>query len=150
MTHSYKIHFFHLIWSTKNREPWIDLEIQSGLYPYMGGIVRNLNGSLMEIGGMPDHLHLLVYMTNLDKYSHFIRDVKVHSTQWIHKNFPTHQNFAWQEGFASLTVSYSSLNKVRQYIQTQETHHSTMTFEEEFLKFLDKQKIQYDKRFVFG
>ncbi|NGX42000.1 MAG: hypothetical protein K940chlam7_00274 [Chlamydiae bacterium] len=114
----------------------------------MGGIVRNLNGTLLEIGGMPDHVHLLVYLTNLDKYSHFIRDVKAHSSLWANKNYPTLDKFEWQKGFASLTVSYSSLEGVKNYIKNQEEHHKTMTFEEEYLKFLDGQNVKYDKRFV--
>lgn len=150
MTHAYKTHFFHLIWSTKARKEWLDVEIQSRLYPYMGGIIRNLNGSLLEIGGMPDHVHLLVNLSNLDKYSYFIRDVKAHSTMWIHKNFSELNDFAWQEGFASLTVSYSSLDKVKNYIRGQKEHHKKMTFEEEYISFLDKHGLKYDKRFVLG
>jgi putative transposase len=150
MTHSYKIHFFHLLWSTKGRQPWISAEMQSDLYPYIGGIIRNLDGSLLEMGGMPDHIHLLIYLTNLDKYSSLIRDIKTHSSLWVHKNFPTLKHFAWQEGFASLTISYSSLEKVRNYIKNQEDHHKIMTFEEEYLKFLDGQNVSYDKRFVLG
>jgi putative transposase len=65
MTHSHKAHFFHLIWSTKNRTKWINSEIQSRLYPYMGGIIRNFNGSLLEIGGMQDHVHLLINLRRL-------------------------------------------------------------------------------------
>lgn len=150
MAHSFKVHFFHLIWSTKDRQPFIHAKLQSRLYPYMGGIIRSLDGSLLEIGGMSDHVHLLVYLTNLDQYSHFIRDVKAHSSLWIHKNFPKLEKFAWQEGFASLTVSYSSLEKVKHYIRNQEEHHKTMTFEEEYRKFLDGQKVKYDERFVLG
>ena len=57
MTHSYRVHYFHLIWSTKNRTPWIDEEMQERLYPYLGGITKNHKGKLIEVGGMPDHIH---------------------------------------------------------------------------------------------
>ncbi len=106
MTHAHKAHFFHLIWSTKNRTKWIDVDIQSQLYPYMGGIVRNHKGSLLEIGGMQDHVHLFC-LRNLDKYSYLIRDVKSHSTLWIHKNFPALKEFEWQEGFGSYSLHFS-------------------------------------------
>jgi len=149
MAHSYKSHFFHLIWSTKNRAKLISPAIQSQLYPYMGGIIRNLKGSLLEIGGMPEHVHLLINLKNLDKYSYFLRDVKSHSTLWIHKNFPDLKTFEWQEGFGSYTLHFSIVEKVRNYIKNQEKHHATMTFEEEYLKFLNGQNIEYDPRFVF-
>ena len=150
MAHSHKAHFFHLIWSTKNRTKWIDLEMQSKLYPYIGGIVRNSKGSLLEIGGMPDHVHLLVTLRDLDKYSYLLRDVKAHSTLWIHKNFPTLEKFEWQEGFGSFSLHFSMIDTVRNYIKNQEKHHQTMTYEEEYLKFVDGQNVEYDKRFVFG
>jgi len=60
MTHSFRVHFFHLIWSTKGRQKWITEEIQMRLYTYLGGIIRNNNGRLLEIGGMPDHIHLVI------------------------------------------------------------------------------------------
>jgi REP element-mobilizing transposase RayT len=116
----------------------------------MGGIVRNFSGSLLEIGGMQDHVHLLINLRNLDKYSYLLRDVKAHSMLWIHKKFPSLKEFQWQEGCASYTLHFSLVETVRNYIKNQEKHHKTMTYEEEYLKFLDGQKIEYDKRFIFG
>ena len=79
--------------------------MQQRLYSYVGGIVRNYEGSLIEIGGMPDHVHLLIKLNNLDIFSSLIRDVKAHSSLWVHKNFPQLKDFAWQEGYASYSVS---------------------------------------------
>ena len=149
MAHSHKGHFFHLIWSTKKRTKWIDSEIQSRLYPYMGGIVRNYNGSLLEIGGIPDHVHLLISLRNLDKYSYLLRDVKSHSTLWIHKNFPTLKEFEWQEGFGSYTLHASFVDVVRNYIKNQEKHHQRKTFREEYLEFLKKFQVTHDERYIF-
>ena len=99
MTHSYRVHYFHLIWSTKNRTPWIEGEMQERLYPYLGGIIKNHKGKLIEIGGMPDHIHMLIELSLLDKFSHFIRDLKSCSSLWIHQTFPQKREFAWQEGY---------------------------------------------------
>jgi REP element-mobilizing transposase RayT len=148
MTHSYRVHFFHWIWSTQGRRQWIVSDVQQRLYSYVGGIVRNYEGSLIEIGGMPDHVHLLIKLNNLDTFSSLIRDVKAHSSLWVHKNFTQLKDFAWQEGYASYSVSYSGLAGVQGYIQTQEKHHQTMSFEEEYLKFLNLHKTKYDERFV--
>ena len=143
MTHSYRLHYFHLIWSTKQRIPYITPDVQSRLYSYLGAITRNHSGKLLEIGGMSDHIHLLIELSLLDKFSHFIRDLKASSSQWIHKNFPNLDGFAWQEGYGSFSVSYSALLDVQKYIQNQEQHHATMSFQEEYLKFLKLHQIKY-------
>ena len=150
MTHSYRVHFFHLVWSTKQRHSFITPELQSRLYPYLGSIVASHNGYLLEIGGMPDHVHLLIKLSNLDKFSHFIRDLKASSSLWIHKNFPHLADFAWQEGYGSFSVSYSSIDQVKTYIQNQQEHHKKMTFEEEYKKFLLLHHVKFDDRFVLG
>ena len=137
MTHSFRVHYFHLIWSTKNRIPWIDREMQTLLYSYLGGIIRNHKGKLIEL-------------SLLDKFSHFIRDLKSYSSLWVHQTFPQKQDFAWQEGYGSFSVSFSSLEKVRDYIQNQESHHVHETFDQEYLKFLKHHNIRYDERFVLG
>jgi putative transposase len=148
MTHSHRAHFFHRIWSTKSRENWLDKEIQSRLYPYLRGIIRNQKGSLLEAGGMPDHIHLLLKLDNLDRYSEFLRDIKANSSRWIHKNFPALIEFAWQEGYGSYTVSYSALEKAREYIKNQERHHKNMTSEEEYRRLLNLHDVDYDERFI--
>lgn len=150
MTHSYKKHFFHLIWSTKNRVPYISNEIQSRLYQYLSAMANERKAKIMEIGGMEDHLHILLEMNQLDKYTDLIRDLKACSSMWIHRSFINSQDFAWQQGHGSFSVSYSAIDEVRKYIQNQETHHKKLTFEEEYLKFLELHHIQYDKRFVLG
>lgn len=150
MTHSYRIHFFHFVWSTKQRRPQISTDVQSRLYPYMGAIIRNHSGKLLEIGGMSDHIHLLIELSTLDKFSHFVRDLKASSSLWIHQNFLNLNDFAWQEGYGSFTVSYSALESMQKYIQNQEKHHATMSFEEEYLKLLNLHHIKYDERFVLG
>jgi putative transposase len=129
---------------------WIDSEMQSRLYSYLGGIVKNHNGKLIEIGGMSDHIHILLELSLLDKFSHLLRDLKSCSSLWIHQTFPLKKEFAWQEGFGSFSVSFSSLEKIREYIRNQERHHANQTFDQEYLKFLKCHNIQYDERFVLG
>ncbi len=149
MAHSYKVHYFHWIWSTKGRKPLINIELQPKLYAYIFGILRNNHAELLEIGGMQEHVHLLVEIKNLDRYSEVIRDVKASSSLWIHKNFPSLKDFAWQKGFASYSVSYSALEKVKQYIENQPEHHATISFEEEYRIFLERHNLKYDSRFIF-
>ncbi len=150
MTHTYRNHHFHLIWSTKNRENLIHQDFQNRLYSYIGGIVRENKGLLLEIGGIANHVHLLIGLESLDQYSEIIRKIKGGSSLWINKEISLPTKFAWQEGYGSFCVSYSMLSAVRTYIQNQEEHHKHQTFEQEYLKFLKLHEIQYDKRFVLG
>ena len=149
MTHSFRSNYFHLIWSTRNREPLITRENQSSLYAYMGGVIKNYDGKLIEAGGTFDHVHLLVGLSLPDKFSYLVRDIKTNSSLWLKKN-STQQYFAWQEGYGSFSVSYSLLEKVKQYIKNQEEHHKTKSFDEEYVQLLKKHKITYDTRFVLG
>ena len=149
MTNSYRVHFFHLVWSTKNRKKYLQPKIQETLYPYMGGIIRKSEGSLIEIGGMPDHVHLLVEISNLDRHASLIRNTKASSTAWLKKEFRECTDFAWQDGYGSFAVSTSLIDNVRDYIRNQERHHATQSYESEFLKLLELNKVSFDPRYVF-
>lgn len=150
MTHSFRAHYYHLIWSTKNREPLIKPDVQPSLYAYMGGVIRNHDAKLLEVGGTNNHVHLLLSLKLPDKFTDLIRDIKTSSSLWMSKNCLNNSYFAWQEGYGSFSVSYSSLEKVQHYIKNQEAHHKTMTFEEEYHQLLVKHQINFDSRFVLG
>ena len=149
MASSHRVHFFHLIWSTKERRNLILPKFQNELYQYIGGVVRNKNCSLLEIGGIANHLHLLVEISNLDHYTSLIRTVKTASTTWIKNTFPGIGFFAWQDGYGSFTVSCSQLDRVREYIKNQEEHHKTESFETEYLKLLKAHQTKFDDRYIF-
>ena len=109
MTHSYSKLLFHLVWSTKNREPFISSNIKHRLYGYIRTTVTTKNQKLHIINGMPDHVHLLVSLAPNMNVSDFIRDLKMFSTKWM-KSAPVNiAGFAWQEGFAAYTVFYISI-----------------------------------------
>ena len=151
MTHSYRVHFFHLIWSTKGRSPVLTKAIQGRLYPYMGAVISKRGGRLLEVGGMPDHVHALLEISNLENFSPLIRDIKSHSTLWLNREiFPQGPKFSWQEGYGSFTVSFSQVDVVKNYIRNQESHHTNYTFEEEYLGLLKRHQVQVDERFVLG
>ncbi len=149
MTHTYKIHQFHIVWSTKNRRNLIEKNFQQRLYDYIGGIIKEHKGHLLEAGGIANHVHLLFGLSNLDNYSHLIRNIKAGSSSWVHKTIPASNDFAWQEGYGSFTVNYNSVDGVKTYIKNQEEHHRKYTFEEEYIKFLEMHNVPYDPRFVF-
>ncbi len=150
MAQTFRSHCFHLIWSTKDRKDIISKEMQPRLFAYMGGIIKRHQGTLLKIGGTSNHVHLLIGTNSLDKYTHLIRALKAKSTLWVHEHFPMHKHFAWQGGYGSFSVSYSSHEKVKNYIENQAEHHKKFSFEVEFMELLEKHNVKYDERFVLG
>jgi REP element-mobilizing transposase RayT len=139
----------HVVFSTKNREPLIDRELAPRLYGYLGGIVRNTGAVLLAVGGVEDHVHLLVSLGRQSCVSDLVRDVKSNSSAWVHETFPDRARFAWQSGYGAFTVSVSLLARVREYIANQEDHHKKQTFQEEFREFLRRHGIEWDERYVW-
>jgi REP element-mobilizing transposase RayT len=117
MPGTYSQILLHLVFSTKNRANLIKPEIQSRLYEYIGGIVRSERGTLYAIGGMPDHLHLLLRWRTDGSVADLMRTVKARSSRWIHDTFPAFEGFAWQEGYSVFSVSKSVESKVKAYIE---------------------------------
>ena len=139
----------HFIFSTKYRKPLIEESLREELYRYMGGILREQKGSLLEIGGMPDHVHLLAKLTPTIAVSDVLKLVKANSSKWVNERGNKWQRFQWQTGYAAFSVSESQTDVIRKYIQSQAKHHRAKTFREEYIEFLQRHNIPYDDRYVF-
>ncbi len=139
---------FHLIFATKDRFPLIAKESQPRLHAYLGGLVRHLGGVAEEINGTADHVHLLVGLRPTHCLADVLEDIKATSSKWVHDEIGS-RKFAWQTGYGGFTVSPSQLGTVRKYIRPQETHHRKKTFQEEYLEFLNRSSIEYDKRYLW-
>ncbi|BCX48206.1 transposase [Haloferula helveola] len=148
MPGTYTALHYHIVFATKDRSPLIHAELQPGLYDYIGGIARSLDAVLIEIGGMPDHVHLLVRLPPKTALADLMRVVKSRSSGWVSANHRHHLPFAWQEGYGAFAVSMSDIPKVRRYIQKQPEHHREATFRDEFQRFLDVHEISYDAKFL--
>lgn len=146
MAHSLASVHIHFIFSTKNRLPHLKDKLQTDMFAYLGGIVRELGGKPVIIGGIPDHVHLLVRMPTAMGISDFMRVVKANSSKWARQR---KRDFAWQTGFAAFSVSMSVLPEVTRYIQEQEKHHRKMTYQEELVTLLKKHNIAYDERYIW-
>ncbi len=149
MAHTYVSNYVHYIFSTKYHESVILPEIQTKLWPYMGGIARQNGMKAIEVGGTQDHVHILLSSPASMSISKAIQYIKGGSSKWLHDICPKHQHFSWQEGYGAFTVSMSLIDKARNYIKGQQEHHKKVTFEEEYISFLKKYKIDYDERYVF-
>jgi REP element-mobilizing transposase RayT len=140
---------YHIVFSTIHREPIITAPIRSDLYAYMGGIVRGEGGVLLEIGGMPDHVHLVTRFKSEPSVATMLKKIKSKSSQWLNDKPNRPGRFQWQTGYGAFTVSVSQLDVVRAYVQNQEQHHRRKTFQDEFRVLLDKHGIEYDERYIW-
>ena len=146
---SYISSYFHCVFSTKERRRLITPELRNRLRPFLGGIARQNKMKAIEIGGVEDHVHILLSLPSTMAISKALQLIKGGSSKWIHETFPEHRLFAWQEEYGAFSVSVSQLDKTMEYIQGQEAHHRKMTFQEEFLALLKKHRIEYDERYLW-
>ena len=135
----------HVVFSTKDREPLITADLKPELEKYVGGILRNEGHTLLEVGAMPDHLHLLIKIRADASVSDVVRVIKANSSKWAADRVP---NFAWQGGYGAFSVSESQVETIRDYIRRQEEHHRTVTFQEEYVKFLNRHGIAFEERYL--
>jgi len=141
---------YHIVFSTKNRLPLIGPAERNSLYEYIGGIVRAERGALLEIGGMPDHIHLLVRFKPDFPVPAAVRTIKANSSRWWNERRGHNGRFEWQAGYGVFSVSESQVPKVQRYIQTQEEHHSRVSFREELIELLKRHGIPFEERFLLG
>jgi REP element-mobilizing transposase RayT len=146
---SYVSSYFHCIFSTKERRPFITPPLRERLWPFLGGIARQNKMKAIEIGGVEDHVHILLSLPSTINIAKAMQLLKGGSSKWIHETFPEHWLFVWQEEYGAFSVSVSQLDKTIQYIQNQATHHRKMTFQEEFLALLKKHRIECDTRHLW-
>jgi REP element-mobilizing transposase RayT len=150
VSHTYIWCRTHLIYSTKDRRRQIAPDLQSRLWPYLGGIARENGLHAMAVGGGEDHVHMLLGLCATLSLSSSLQRIKGASSRWVHENFPDLGCFAWQEGYGAFSVSQSQVGRTIRYIQGQEEHHRRTSFEEEFVAFLRRYGMPYDPQRVFG
>jgi putative transposase len=138
----------HVVFSTKNRAPLISETWRERLHAYLGGIVRNVDGIPEAIGGVADHVHLLIGLKATSSLADVVRDVKAVSSRWVHEETGD-RGFSWQEGYGAFTVSASQCDAVRTYIANQEEHHRKRTFQEEYVELLKRSGVEYDDRYLW-
>ena len=146
---SYISSLFHCVFSTKERRPLITPDLRDRLWPYLGGIAREKEMKAIEIGGMPDHIHILLSLPSTLSIAKALQLIKGGSSKWVHDTFPEHRLFAWQAKYGAFSVSMSQLDKTIHYIRNQEPHHRKMTFQEEFVVLLQKHRIAYDEKYLW-
>lgn len=120
------------------------------VFSYIGGIIRSLKGIPIEVGGRPDHVHILTSLPSTMSLSDFVRNVKASSSRWIKSLDASYDKFSWQTGYGAFSVSASLSSKTAEYIRRQTEHHRRRPFLEEYKLFLEAYGIEYDERYAFG
>ena len=140
---------YHVVFSTKRRLKSIREQIREPLYRYIGEVIRDRAGHLIEIGGIEDHLHVLANFPPASSVSDMVRDIKANAARWANRLPENKNRLEWQRGYGVFTVSYSNIAPVRAYILNQREHHRTRTFEEEYTEFLKRHHIEFEARYLF-
>ncbi|HEX5397518.1 MAG TPA: IS200/IS605 family transposase [Verrucomicrobiae bacterium] len=146
---SYISSYFHCVFSTKERRPLITPELRDRLWPFLGGIARQNKMKAIEVGGIEDHVHILLSLPSTMAVAKALQLLKGGSSKWIHETFPEQRLFAWQEEYGAFSVSVSLLDRTVEYIRGQPEHHRKMTFREEFLALLKRHRVEYDERYLW-
>lgn len=141
--------YVHIVFSTKNREQVISREIEEELFSYLGGICKSLECNPLQVGGYRDHVHILCLLSKKVTLVKLIEDVKSSSSKWIKTKDEKFSNFYWQRGYGAFSVSPTEIEVVKNYIQNQEEHHKTKSYQDEFRAFLKKYNIDYNEDYVW-
>ncbi len=149
MAHSYVSILIHYIFSTKRREKILIPEYQERVWAYMGGVARENKMKALAIGGIADHVHVLLSLPSTITIAKAIQLVKGISSKWISETFPALKEFEWQVGYGGFSSSVSQKAATIKYIENQKEHHRDLPFEEEYLSFLKKHHIEYDERYLW-
>src|SRR5438477_12216717 len=147
MSSTYLSLHYHLVFSTRNREALISPDWRARLHEYLGGTVRGLGGFPEGVGGVADHVHLLVGLKATHCLADVMRELKKASSVWVRDEMGLGA-FAWQEGYAAFTVSATAQDGVKGYIANQEEHHRTRPFREELMDLLERAGIEYDPKYL--
>jgi putative transposase len=140
----------HVVFSTKHREPFIADTIATELHKYLAGIARNHDSPALAIGGVADHVHLLISLSKNIACADLLMHLKRDSSKWIKTTSPALATFAWQEGYGAFTIGESQADSLMRYIANQEHHHRTRSFQDEFRDLLAKYRVEYDESLVWG
>ena len=141
--------YVHIIFATKGRSPYLSDGIRPELHAYMAKVLKECDSPPVIIGSVEDHVHILCALSKNFPVSKVVEEVKKSSSKWMKTKGKLLDNFHWQNGYGAFSVSPSKLEDVKSYIRSQEDHHRRISFQEEFRRFLEQYKVDYDERYVW-
>ncbi len=150
MAHTYTALYYHLVFSTKNRKNFLQPAITESLWPYLGGVARYHGMTALAVGGVDDHIHVLLRAPAVISPSEIAKYIKGGSSKWVLETFPDLRAFAWQDGYGAFAVSKSNVPRVISYIGNQPKHHVKRTFQDEYIELLCAHGIEYNIQYLLG
>jgi REP element-mobilizing transposase RayT len=142
--HSFSSSLHHCVFATKDREPLLIPRLRERLWPYLGGIARENGMKTLALGGVADHVHVLLSLPSTISVAKAMQLLKGNSSKWIHETFPELRSFAWQEGYGAFSIGVSGIAETCAYIRNQEEHHRTRTYQEEVIMFLQRHGLAFE------
>lgn len=140
----------HIIFSTKNRIPWLrDMAIREELHAYMATILQAMECPALLINGVEDHVHVLCQLSRTIPVCGLVEELKKQPSKWIKAKGPSYREFHWQAGYGAFSVSQSRVSDVRRYIADQKQHHKKTTFQDEFRMLCKKHGLELDERYAW-
>ena len=149
MPQSLSLVIVHIIFSTKDRRPFITPETRPKLHSYLASVARNAGCEAFRVGGVADHVHLAVRLARTMTIADLVETLKTSSSKWLKPQSPDLATFAWQRGYSCFSVGPSDVEALNKYIDDQEKHHQTRSFQDEFRMFLKKYGVEYDETHVW-
>ncbi len=139
----------HVIFSTKNRESFIDESIQMEVFSYLTAVVKKAGAFAYQVGGVEDHIHAHIGLGRTVTVSKLIEELKSSSSKWIKTLGSHYKSFAWQRGYGAFSISGSHAEALNLYIVNQQQHHGTVSFEDEYRRILNAYHVSFDERYVW-
>jgi len=149
MPQSFSQVLLHIVFSTKNRQPFITPEIKSELHSYIGGCLKSYDSFPYIVGGVEDHIHIACSLPRTITISELVEKLKRSSSHKAKEIAPAGKEFGWQTGYGAFSLGQSQLKHVVNYINSQEEHHKKQSFQDEFIEFLEKYNVQYDSKYIW-
>jgi len=147
MPQSLAIVLVHIVFSTKDRAPRLTADVRASLFPYIGGVLRNVECPLLQIGGVEDHVHLLVRLPRTMTLAQIVEKTKTSTSKWLKTQ--DLDGFAWQAGYGAFSVGADGADRAIRYIQSQEDHHRKVSFQDELRALMREAGLEIDERYVW-
>jgi len=139
----------HIIFSTKDRTPSLNASVRPNLHAYLATVARNADCECYRVGGVADHVHLAIRISRTIAVAQVIENLKTSSSKWLKTQSPELAHFAWQRGYGAFSVGPTDLQALIAYIDAQEEHHRTHSFQEEYRAFLKRYGVEFDERYIW-
>jgi len=139
----------HVVFSTKDRRPWLDLAVRPRMHAYLATVCRDCGCEAYRVGGAADHVHIAARLARTISQADLLQNIKKTSPAWIKRQGRQYSAFFWQGGYGDFSIGWSQLEELVRYIERQEQHHRTHSFQEEYRNLLEKYHVEFDERYVW-